>query len=653
MNTTHRTKNRRRATMVALAMLAMTASGCASPATSAAGPAWKDGHVLIPVRNGTASIDPATLQVDFHVGNRTDSWSAASPTTLGKPTPPVVVRNSVRWGFEGSDLTVIAAAESGRLSVDIESPTDRALSWPVTGGRAAASVEFPNGEGQTIPTDDPFWLSPQAGLDGSSWDFAGGLTMPFWGATLPNGGVSYIVHDDIGTTLNFDVDDSRMHATAEHTFSAARATDEYKIFFAPTDGNPVAAGQDYRQYLSDTSGIVSLDEKIAANPDTASLIGALHAYTWGDGRDASIVTRLQDLGIQNAWLGYDGTPMTADSVAAAQAAGYLVGPYDTWSNAQDPADSDTASSIWPGSLWPAGCVTDTAGNPVSGFSGRGCYLSTAALDAAQADGGVLNQRVQAFVQNGASSYFLDVDAVGQLFRDYSPAHPQTEAEDRASRLARLEALASGTFSNGSPLVVGSETAAAWSNPAVSYSHGSSTPLTDGIWALQQDKETWGGYWPEDRPGFFFGQTQLPEPIAEAMFDPTYRVPLYETVLHDSVISTDRWEMGLYRFPDLVHERTLTNLLYNTPAIIALDSRTLDDHGPELARMQQFFAQLQRAGGTEPMTSFEHVDQDVQRTTFGDALTITVNFGAEDRAGVAAGCALAIINGNEETFCTAG
>lgn len=636
-----------------IALTAVAVAGCATPAVSATGPTWKDGRVLLPVQEGTASIDPATLQVDYHRANGTDSWSAPSPTELGKPTTPTVTKDAVTWGFDASDLTVVASSEDGRLNVELTTPGDRTVSWPVSASDAINSVEFPNGEGLSIPTDDPFWLSEAAGLDGSSWDFAGGLTMPFWGATFDDSGVSYIVHSDIGTSLDFRTTGDRMQAFAEHTFSEARATGTYEISFAPTDGTPVAAGADYREFLASTDGIVSLDDKIAANPNTAALIGALHAYTWGDGRDAAIVDRLQDLGIDRAWLGYDadGAPMTAEAVAAAQSAGYLVGPYDTWDNAQDPADADTASSIWPGDVWPNGCVMDAEGQPVTGFGGRGCYLSTAALDAAQAEGGALNQRVQDFVQNGASSYFLDVDAVGQLFHDSSPLHPQTEAEDRARRLARMQALASGAFSDGTPLVLGSETVAAWANPVVSYSHGSSTPITDGIWALQRDKETWGAYWPEERPGFFFAGTDLPEAIATAMFDPAYRVPLYQTVLHDSVISTDRWEMGLYKFPELVRDRTLTNLLYNTPAVIALDEQVLDERGTELADLQRFFGTLQDAAGTEPMTSFERIEDGVQQTTFGDgALTVAVNFGSTDRAGVPAGCAVATIDGSLSTFC---
>lgn len=655
MNSSQWLRDRRRVLAGGAVVLAITASGCALPdaPASASTPGFTDGRVLIPIDGGTASIDPATLLVEYHGRQGVDTWSEPSLTAFGAPSDPTVMPLSVTWGFESSDLTVVASEEQGRLSIELVSGSDREVAWPVTAAREVQSVEFPNGEGLSVPVDDAFWLSDEAGLDGGSWDFAGGLTMPFWGATFADRGVSYVVRDDIGTTLNFQAERARLQAFAEHTFSNERATETFGVTFAPTNGNPVAAAQDYRRYLQSTGDFVTLDEKIATNPRTAQLIGAFHGYTWGDGRDPGIVARLQQLGIEHAWLGYDanGNPMSAATIEAASEAGYLVGPYDTWDNAQDPAEADTEASIWPGDVWPNGCVIDKDGKPVTGFGGRGCYVSTAALDAAEADFGAMTNRVQGFVKNGATSYFLDVDAAGQLFRDYSPLHAQNEAEDRARRLARMRALGAGAFSNANPLVLGSETVAAWANPVVSYSHGSSTPIAPGIWAFQKDKDAWGAWWPQERPAFFFKDTTLPAQLAKAMFDPAYRIPLYETVLHDSVISTDRWEMGVYKLPEQAHERTLTSMLYNTPAIIALDGKVLDEHGADLAEMQQFFEALQQTAGTLPMTSFERVGESVQRTVFGgDQLRVTVNFGDDEQAGVPAGCAVASIGDADTRYC---
>lgn len=631
----------RRAKIASVAVsVAFLATACAPIPPVPSQVKWDGTYINVPVGDGVAVIDPGTLAIDYSSPlDGTRSWSAPSDTELGEPTAPVIEEGVATWGFKGSDLTVTLNEQNGRLGVTLDSPSDRSVAWPVSAvDSATRSIEFPNGEGQSIPVDDPFWLSEAAELDGSSWDVAGSLTLPFWGTSFEGSGVSYTVHTDIATTLNFRAPADRLQAAAEHTFSAGRGTSSYEVTLAPTDGNPVAAAQDYRAWLESEGALVTLTDKIAANPNVAKLSGALHAYIWDDGRDTQIVAQLQKLGIENAWLGSDGTPLSAEAVTAAKAAGYLVGPYDTWANAQDPSASDTPLAEWPDPLWPNGCIIDEAGEPVGGFGGRGCYLSSSALDAAEKTDGAISDRVASLTENGSDSYFLDVDAVGQLFQDFSPEHPQTEAEDRAKRLARMTALAAGEYSNGSPLVLGSETVAAWANSAVSYSHGSSTPLHNGIWPFQKDRAEWGAYWPEERPGFFFKPIELPSELATAMFDPRYRVPLYESVLHDSVGSTDRWEMGLYKFEGLETDRILTNLLYNTPAVVALDEQMLEQHGMQLAQMQKVFGILQDAAGTAPMTSFERIGEHVQRTVFGDnALTVTANFGEGKSAGVGEKC----------------
>lgn len=618
--------------------------------------------VTVAVDGGVAAIDPATLAVTFTpAGGRPIVWSAPSPTALGTPTTAVSSDGTVSWGYADSDLRVTVSEQQGRLDTRLDSTTDRSITWPVTATDASArSIEFPNGEGRSVPVDDPFWWSDDAHLTGDPWNLTDNLSMPFWGTTLDGAGVSYIVHadTDIGTELDFAPHEDRLTASGIHDFNGVLDTSAYRVTMSATDGGPIAAAQDYRRLLLSQDGITTLDEKIRKNPENQKLIGAFHAYLWGAGDDPTLIDRLQELGIQDVWLGYnpDHDVMSADTVAAAAAAGYLTAPYDTWENAQDPATTDTVTSVWPGDIWPAACALDENGEPLGGFWGRGCTLSNAQMAIEEAERGVLSSRVQALSGNGVTSYFLDVDATGDLAHDHSPVHPQTKAEDRQYRIDRMGRLQDGAFSNGRPFVLGSEKAEWWANPVVSFSHGSSTVLSSGIWKLQQDREQWGNYWPAERPDFFFKPVDLPASLVKEMIDPRYRVPLYEAVLHDSIVSTDRWEMGLYKFAGQETTRILSNLLTNTPAMLALDHGVLDEHGQQLAEMTAFFRILQDAAGTAAMTSFERVGSNVQRTGFGaddtaPTLTVSVNFGDAEEAGVPAKCAVATVAGQTPvTYC---
>jgi len=238
-----------------------------------------------------------------------------------------------------------------------------------------------------------------------------------------------------------------------------------------------------------------------------------------------------------------------------------------------------------------------------------------------------------------------VDAFGEFFDDHSPAHPMTMAADERNRIERMRYL-----SGDRGLVLGSEKAGAWANQVLSFSHGSATPVTDGLWALERDKAFWGGYAPATAPKFFFQPVRLPADVGKAMFDPAYRVPLYETVLHDSVLSLDRWELPTGKLPDLATTRTLLAMVYDTPLNVVLDGPELSAHGSQIAALQRYFAPLHEAAGTEPMTDFRWLTPDhlVQRTTFGaGTLTVTANFGTTAYRSLPAGCVEATLGGDHQ------
>nr|WP_042197608.1 glycoside hydrolase [Kibdelosporangium sp. MJ126-NF4]CEL23069.1 lipoprotein, putative [Kibdelosporangium sp. MJ126-NF4]CTQ90207.1 lipoprotein, putative [Kibdelosporangium sp. MJ126-NF4] len=602
--------------------------------------------VVIPVTGGVAEIQPAGLAVSFHArGQR----MVASAPAAELSAPGAVTRRgrSAHWSYPERGLTATAKVERGRLEISLSSTVDSTVHWPVTGtDQASTHVAFPRGEGLSIPVGDAWWNSPVAKLVGSEVDMTEGLTMPFWGYSLGQRGISYLVPTDIDTSLRFASTDGKLRTEARHEFSERRATREYTVSLGITDNSPVAAAVDYRRWLADRGELGSLRRKMAANPEIGRLFGAFHAYTWGKARTAAAVQRLRAAGLDRMWLGYDSdpTPMDAAAVTAAKQAGYLVGPYDSYDNAQDPATSDAPSSVWPSPVWPEACVIDANGKPVTGFGGRGCYVSTEALAKDEPTKHYLEQRVRSVTDNGVNSYFLDVDAAGQFFDDYSPQHPMNKPTDRANRLARMRALAQRG------LVLGSETAGAWANTALAYSHGSLTPVSDHLWELQKDTQNWGPWFPDHRPGFFFKPVELPADAAKAMFDPAYRVPLYQTVLHDSVISLDRWELPYSKFPALRKNRALLAMLYGTPLNLVLDGSESGSDLAELAELQRFFAPLHTA---DPMTGFARLSQDglVQRSTFGTRLTVTANFGDQQAAGVPGGCVRAELAGAQpKTLC---
>ncbi|MCS0605509.1 glycoside hydrolase [Streptomyces sp. LP11] len=615
------------------------------------------GTVTVLVTGGRAVVDTASLAVRARADDGR-GWQLSGPAAgrLGPAGRVSVSGGAATWRYPQRGLTVTAAARDGRLAVSVRSDRTDTLAWPVTAtDPATRELQVPRGEGLAVPVADRWWNSARAGLAGSEAGLVDGLTMPFWGTSQSGRhGASYIAESDIGTTLKFVSTKGRLHTETAHAFSPHEDTSDYRVTFALTDGSPVAAARDYRAWLQDHGGITTLRTKIARNPEAGKLIGAFHAYTWGQARTAEGVRRLRQLGIDRMWLGYDadGSPMSAEAIRAAERSGYLVGPYDSWANAQDPETADTSVSKWPAPVWQDACVHDADGKPVTGFGGRGCYVSSQALRRAEPTRHLLADRTDEMTANGADSYFLDVDAAGELFTDHSPAHPMTRAQDRENRLKRMAWL-----SGKRKLVLGSESAGSWANGVLSFSHGSGTPADDRLWTLERDRANWGGYAPAGAPGVFFKPARLPADVAKAMYDPRYRVPLYQTVLHDSVISTERWELSWSKLPEQSRTRALLAMLYNVPLNLVLDQDELDRHGTAIAALQQYFEPLHKAAATEPMTDFRRLTADglVQRTTFGDGkLTVTANFSATARKGLPGGCVDAVVQGGHaKRLCPTG
>ncbi|MEU8682463.1 glycoside hydrolase [Streptomyces sp. NPDC048611] len=641
-------RSRTTATRVLAASLALTATtfGVAGCDSASAG-TLEGSRLELPVAGGTAVVDTASLAVSARTASgRELVLSGPAGGGLGKPGPVTQTGDGASWTYPAKGLKVTAGSERGRLRIKLRADRDGEVSWPVTGtDRGASALQLPRGEGLDVPVRDAFWNGGEekGGLDGSSVDVGEGLSLPLWGYSMGGGkggsgggaGVSYLTPTDIGTSLRFASTGGRLRTTAAHAFDAGEGTRDYEVSFALTDGNPVAPATDYRSYLAQHGQLGSLSRKIRQNPANGKLLGAFHAYVWGDARTASGVGKLKRLGVDRMWLGYDAgpDPMNAAAVRAAKKAGYLVGPYDTFANGQDPKTADSPTSVWPGRVYPDFCIRKADGTPEGGFGDRGCYLSSRAFERAEPRKHYLADRTRSMVANGADSYFLDVDATGELFRDHGKGHEMTKAGDRAMRLARMRRLSKD-------LVLGSESAQAWANKVVAYDHGSGTPAADGLWKLEKDRENWGGYYPEKAPGIFFKPVKLPAELATAMYDPTYRVPLYETALHGSLVNAERWELSYDKLPDQKTGRALLAMLYNTPLNYVLDGPTLEKNGPELARLQKYFSPLHRAAGTEQLTSFRWLtgDRSVQRTVFGGgALTVTANFGSRAHDGLPGGC----------------
>ena len=593
-----------------------------------------------------ASLSVSAQEKSYTLGN--NRWSVrVVPTALGvwgKPagvkqefllaspasTPEKIEslkasRDKLSWRIPEKDLTVEMMLNGAELSVRFTTSREQTLEWPATGtDRSARAIIFPQNEGLYIPIADAFWLRQ---VEDKECHNAHQVSLPLWGVELERATIGYFLPNDLRSQLCLRGDKGKIFLTAPHKFFERDQFPAYEVKIVLTQNSPIGPALAFRDWLVRTGRHVPFTEKLKQNPEVSKLFGAMHAYLWGDGSTPEGVKQLRDAGVERAALFYDQDPRaqrftrTLEAIKAAKSFGYLIGPYDTFANIQDPATSDSFTSIYDAALFQTGGVLREDGKRQGGFQGRGYELSSEALKRATRP--FIAERVNAQLQTGINAYFLDVDASGDLYDDYDPLHPMTIAQDRANRLERMRFI-----SQTKKLILGSESAVGWSAPVLHFSHGTYTLQTSAFWNLHRQRDVWGRLRPWNRPDAFFKTMDAPGDFATSVYDPRYRLPLFETVFHDSVVTTDFWGAPLMKFNNLVQTRTLLLLLYNVPSMWSLDQRAIKEYGARLKALNDFFAPLHRTLGTEPLTRFECLTPDhlVQRTQFSNKIILTANFG---------------------------
>lgn len=612
-------------------------------------------RVSLRLENWEAGISPETLALSAKLRGSAREITIAEGLGDGFPVSNLEQTcDFVRWKIPGLGMSAELTAAENRLHIRFETTRESKFTWPTSGRDPAMStLIYPDGGGLAIPLDDGFWRTYAQG--NPCRDTHGGLSLPFWSYQVAGGTITYLALSDLQTEVCVTDRGGRISTYAVHDFRKRDGLPPYEIEIWPGGASPISPAIEYRLRLIAKGQYLSLDQKIKENPEVEKLLGAIHAYVFGDGRTLEFLPELEHLGIDRLWLGYDQDPrrdkflVDKRYISEARRLGYLIGPYDSFANIQDPNSADASSAIWDSELYKTGCIVNERGEIRKGYGDRGCELSSEALELAEPRKHYIENRVARHARSGINSYFLDVDAFGELFDDYSQAHPMTPTIDRLNRLRRLRYI-----SETRKLVLGSEGGAAWSAPILDFAHGAEAVSNDTLWALQKDKKRYGGWWPPERPAIFFKPVTAGEDFRKARYDPAYRLPLYQAVFHGAVVTTDRWETPLLKFTGLGKVRTLLESLYDVPSMWSLDLRELRENRRPFISLYRFFSPIHRRIGDKPLSDFEWMmpDRMIQRTRFGDEVELTANFGREQYQAVPPMCIEArwLKDGRRQLYC---
>ncbi|MFC4075980.1 glycoside hydrolase [Salinithrix halophila] len=353
---------------------------------------------------------------------------------------------------------------------------------------------------------------------------------------------------------------------------------------------------------------------------------------WDDADSVNILKGMRNSGIRRSWIGFpDWTQgyMNPKFVKQVNKAGYLIGPYDSYHSIHKPKDEEwNTASFKDKTLYDQATITNKNGKKVKGFLGKGRKLNpTLSLPS-------VRYRVNEILKTGVAfnSWFIDCDATGEIYDDYSPQHITTQKQDLKARMKRMAYIR-----DEKNMVIGSEGGNDFASQTIAFAHGIEFPgLPWGDTDVRLNKNSpyyAGGYWSPDGgvPPVHGKPVPIKKLYQHIYLSPAYSLPLFKLVYNDSVITTYHWSWGSLKIKGEKERRMLYEMLYNVPPMYHLDQKKWKERRQVIQRHVNAWSPLHKKAVTKEMTDFKYLSKDrsVQMTRFGSDLKVIANFSKRD------------------------
>lgn len=348
---------------------------------------------------------------------------------------------------------------------------------------------------------------------------------------------------------------------------------------------------------------------------------------WYDYDSTDIITEMKSAGIDAAWIGLNSWEQGyhPQLVEAAVKSGYLIGPYDSYHSIHEPGKEQWETAAFPDTaLYENATVTNKKGEKISGFQNTGRKLNPALAMPS------VKQRVGDILSTGVqfNSWFVDCDATGEVYDDYSAAHPTTKQQDVAARLERLDYL---TREKG--MVVGSEGGNDFAANSIAFAHGielQSFSWMDEDMKGNKDSEYYMGKYYSVQGGVpekFAKPVPIKEKYRKLFLDMSYQVPLYKLVYNNSVITTYHWDWSTFKIAGESENRMLREILYNVPPMYHLDRTEWNKYQDRIVAHNTAWSAFSKKAIAREMTAFQCLTDDrlVQATRYGEDMQAVANF----------------------------
>ncbi|MGL6105477.1 glycoside hydrolase [Romboutsia sp.] len=353
---------------------------------------------------------------------------------------------------------------------------------------------------------------------------------------------------------------------------------------------------------------------------------------WAKYKTTQVLDEMKKSGMDNAWIGFDDIEagyVSPEFVKKAEEYGYLIGPYDSYHSIHEPGKEKWSTAKFEDTtLYENATIENKEGKKLTGFQGEGRKLNpTLSLPS-------VKERVSSIVKDGYgfNSWFIDCDATGEIYNDYSKNHTTTMEQDLKARLERMAYIR-----DKENMVIGSEGGNDFASTTIAFAHGLETPAFSWIdpdMNKNKDSEYYVGryYSPTGgAPEIFAKQIPLKEKYEKIFIDPAYSLPLFRLVYNNSVVTSYHWQWGTFKIKDKVNDRMMNEILYNTPPMYHLDRAEWDKYKEDIVKHNKVWSEFNKKAIKEEMTDFEILSEDklVQKSQFGNDLVVVANFSDKD------------------------
>lgn len=510
------------------------------------------------------------------------------------------------------DLRIEASADAPDRAFE----TLRFLEPFVLDAPAGALAVADYGNGHLYPLDlDPL---PRGSFGGDRLD------MPWVGMCDLDSGAGYLLL--LETSDDSEIRLPKVPGKGGRSLSAPQVTwRPQKGVFGPSrsllyhfsaKGGYVALCKRYRSYAQEHGLLLPFTEKLKKNPNLQRLFGA--PDVWGNA-SLSFAREAKAAGVEKMIL--HGRPATPADMRAVNDLGYLTSEYDNYTDILEAKDGKVDHDH---ARLPGDAVLKSDQQRMTAWltwDKKTQYMKRCPMLWEEAAKATADKVLAEWPFVGR---FIDVTTAESMYECYDPKHPMTRSQKR-----ECGPVLHRVFRDRG-LVMGGEHGIWWCVPWVDYLEGmqsggfASWPAGHLIHPKSKDEQFEGAWGKVNTKWAEYEKWGIGH---EA------RVPLWELVFHDCIVSTWYWgdasDWLLDAAPEITPKKDACNILYGTIPLLWADKggSWIKDREVFL-RTYRNTCKLHEAVAKSELISHEWVtpDRAVQRTRFSDGTVCLVNFG---------------------------